>query len=100
AHVVFLEITRPMIVAQPWEGTGTVRGQSLEFAIHALTFVLIPLIWKMFVNARGPFESGIAALILAATPAPAALSGAASSRPSVSPGAPEPPGSPDSIPPR
>ena len=76
AHVVFLESTRPMIVAQPWEGTGTASEQSLEFAIHALTFVLLPLLWKMFVNPRGPFESGIAAIIRSATPVPAALAAA------------------------
>ena len=100
AHVVFLEITRPMIVAEPWEGTGTAVEQSSEFAIHALTFVLIPLVWKMFVNPRGPLESGIAAIIRSATPAPADLSGAASSEPPDSPGAPESPGSPDPNAPR
>src|SRR5699024_2487992 len=70
------------------------------FAIHALTSVLIPLLWKTFVNPRGPFESGIAAIIRSATPLPAALSDAASSGPPDSPGAPGPPGSPAPIPPR
>ena len=101
AHVVFLESTRPMIVAQPWEGTGTASEQSLEFAIHALTFVLLPLLWKMFVNPRGPFESGIAAIIRSAIPVPAAPAAAAeSSGPPDSPGAPESPGSPDPNAPR
>ncbi|QUL80079.1 heparan-alpha-glucosaminide N-acetyltransferase domain-containing protein [Brevibacterium sp. SMBL_HHYL_HB1] len=101
AHVVFLESTRPMIVAQPWEGTGTASEQTLEFAIHALTFVLLPLLWKMFVNPRGPFESGIAAIIRSATPVPAAPAAAAeSSGPPDSPGAPESPGSPDPNAPR
>src|SRR5699024_8399748 len=39
AHVVFLERTRPLIFAQPWEGTGTASEQSLDFAIHSLPFV-------------------------------------------------------------
>src|SRR5699024_1674095 len=100
AHEVLLENTRPIIDAQPRDGTSTERAQSLQIAIHALTFALMLLISTMCVNLRSPFESGIAALVRSATPAPAALSGAASPRPSDSPGAPEPPGSPDSIPPR
>src|SRR5699024_10395278 len=98
AHVVFLGGTRPRIVARPGEGTGTASGQSLGFAIHGLTFVLLPLLWKMFVNPRGPFESGIAAIIRSATPVPAAPAAAAeSSGPPDSPGS---PGSPDPNAPR
>ncbi|WP_209371080.1 heparan-alpha-glucosaminide N-acetyltransferase domain-containing protein [Brevibacterium renqingii] len=82
AHVIFLEITRAAIVGDPTEGTGTAAEQSTEFAIHALTFVLIPLVWKLFVNVRGPLEAGIAAVIRSASPAPSTAPG--------SPGSPTP----------
>ncbi|MGC2942455.1 MULTISPECIES: heparan-alpha-glucosaminide N-acetyltransferase domain-containing protein [unclassified Brevibacterium] len=68
AHVVLLEITRLALVAEPWNGPGTVAEQTTEFAVHALTFIAIPLLWKMFVNPRGPFEGGIEAIIRAASP--------------------------------
>lgn len=71
AHVVLLEITRPMLVAEPSNGAGTRAEQATEFAVHALSFVLLPLLWKMFVSSRGPFEDGIAAIIRAASPRPA-----------------------------
>ena len=68
AHVVLLEITRSQIVGDPMEESATTGEQTLEFVIHALTFVLLPLVWKAFVNTRGPLEGGIAAVIRAASP--------------------------------
>ncbi|WP_210602630.1 heparan-alpha-glucosaminide N-acetyltransferase domain-containing protein [Brevibacterium oceani] len=68
AHVVLIEITRPAIVNDPTEGAGTVAEQSTEYLVHALTFVLMPLLWKMFVGQRGPLEGGIAAVIRSASP--------------------------------
>ena len=70
AHVVMLEITRPVLVGDPLNGSGTVAEQTTEYLVHALTFVLIPLLWKMSVSSRGPLEGGIAAIIRAASPSP------------------------------
>ncbi|WP_166972633.1 heparan-alpha-glucosaminide N-acetyltransferase domain-containing protein [Brevibacterium atlanticum] len=67
AHVVLLEITRPAVVGDPVEGAGTVAEQSTEYAIHGLSFVLIPLLWKMLISQRGPLEGGIAAIIRASS---------------------------------
>lgn len=67
AHVVLIEITRPQIVGDPVEGAATVAEQTTEYSIHALVFVLVPLLWKMCVNSRGPLEGGIAALIRASS---------------------------------
>lgn len=68
AHVVLLEITRPALVGDPTEGSGTLAEQSTEFLVHALTFMLIPLLWKAFVSSHGPLEGGIAAVIRSASP--------------------------------
>ncbi|WGP04918.1 heparan-alpha-glucosaminide N-acetyltransferase domain-containing protein [Bacillus subtilis] len=70
AHVVLLEITRSQIVGNPMEESATTDEQTLEFVIHALTFVLLPLLWKAFVSARGPLEGGIAGIIRVASPGP------------------------------
>lgn len=70
AHVVLLEITRSQIVGDPLEESATTGEQTLEFVIHALTFVLLPLLWKAFVSSRGPLEGGIAGIIRVASPGP------------------------------
>ena len=70
AHVVLLEITRRQIVGNPMEVSATPGEQTLEFVIHALTFVLLPLLWKLAISSRGPLEGGIAGIIRAASPGP------------------------------
>lgn len=70
AHAVLLEITRRQIVGNPMEESATTGEQTLEFVIHALTFVLLPLLWKAFVSARGPLEGGISGIIRVASPGP------------------------------
>ncbi|MGZ1490682.1 heparan-alpha-glucosaminide N-acetyltransferase domain-containing protein [Brevibacterium sediminis] len=70
AHVVLLEITRSQIVGNPLEESATAGEQTLEFVIHALTFVLLPLLWKLVVSSRGPLEGGIAGIIRVASPGP------------------------------
>jgi uncharacterized membrane protein len=70
AHAILLEITRPHFVDDPMLGLGTVAQQSTEYAIHAATFVLIPLVWKMFVNSHGPLEAGISAMVRSVSPSP------------------------------
>lgn len=70
AHVVLLEITRSQIVGNPMEESPTTGEQTLEFVIHALTFVLLPLLWKLVVSSRGPLEGGIAGIIRVASPGP------------------------------
>ncbi|UVI34826.1 heparan-alpha-glucosaminide N-acetyltransferase domain-containing protein [Brevibacterium spongiae] len=70
AHVVLLEITRPALVGDPRDGAGTVAEQSTEFLVHALIFVLVPLLWKLFVSPRGPLEGGIAAIIRSTSRSP------------------------------
>lgn len=70
AHVVLLEITRRQIVGNPMEVSATPGEQTFEFVIHALTFVLLPLLWKLAISSRGPLEGGIAGIIRAASPGP------------------------------
>ena len=70
AHVVLLEITRRQIVGNPMEVSATPGEQTLEFVIHALTFVLLPLLWKLAISSRGPLEGGIAGIIRVASPGP------------------------------
>lgn len=80
AHVVLLEITRPWIEANPMLG-GVMGPQAVEFGLHAAVFILFALIWKLAIDAHGPLEAGVAAIIRSASPVGRAGTGAAQSGP-------------------
>lgn len=70
AHVILLEITRPVIVGAPMGSSGTIGEQTSEYLVHALGFAAFAVLWKVAVSRRGPLEAGIAAIIRAVSPAP------------------------------
>ncbi|RCS91960.1 heparan-alpha-glucosaminide N-acetyltransferase domain-containing protein [Brevibacterium aurantiacum] len=72
AHVVLLEITRPLIVDAPFGGHGTLGQQTSEYLIHALGLAAFALLWKLLIASHGPLEAGIAAIIRSASPVPGA----------------------------
>lgn len=70
AHVVLLEITRRWIDANPMLGGQAMTPQTVEFGLHGLVFIGFALMWKLAIDAHGPLEAGVAAIIRSASPVP------------------------------
>ena len=68
AHVVLVEITHPFYQPAPMIEQADPAKITTEYAIHALTFILLAIVWKVFVSPRGPLEGVIASLVKAVSP--------------------------------
>ncbi|RBP67868.1 uncharacterized protein DUF1624 [Brevibacterium sanguinis] len=69
AHVVLIELTHPLIGQNPAIGSLLMR-ETAEYALHALGFAVLAIVWKLTVSSHGPLESGISVLIRAWAPKP------------------------------
>ncbi|MFF8892834.1 heparan-alpha-glucosaminide N-acetyltransferase domain-containing protein [Brevibacterium casei] len=68
AHVVLVEITHPFFQPAPMIESGDPAKLTTEYLIHAMSFVVFAIVWKLFVSPRGPLEGVIASLVRAVSP--------------------------------
>ncbi|KZE22781.1 MULTISPECIES: heparan-alpha-glucosaminide N-acetyltransferase domain-containing protein [Brevibacterium] len=68
AHVILVEITHPYFQPAPMVESGDPVKLTTEYAIHAVSFIVFAIVWKLFVSPRGPLEGVIASLVKAVSP--------------------------------
>ena len=68
AHVILVEFTLPYFQPAPMVESGDPVKLTTEYAIHAVSFIVFAIVWKLFVSPRGPLEGVIASLVKAVSP--------------------------------